>query len=357
MGVGEWTLVVMWTGMTAYVLLGGADFGGGVWDLLAGSPHRGRETRRLIEHQLGPIWEANHVWLIFVVVVAWTGFPAVYAALFSTLYIPLSLVAIGIIARGSAFAFRKVSSELWQQRLFGGIFALASLLTPFFLGAVAGAIASGRVPPGVARGDVLTSWLTPTSLMTGALSVAVMAYLAAVFLLQDSVRSAPHLTASLRTRALGAGLAAGGLSLAALLVVRADARPLYDALTRAPALPVTIVAVLAGAVSIGLILARQYVLVRLTAGLTVAALLWAWAIAQYPYLLPPGISIEEAKASDGVLLATLGSLAVGAVLLVPSMLWLYYLFQRSGHSPDAEHTDNGGASQQGRPTSRPHPQS
>src|SRR6266511_4406968 len=181
-------LAVMWLGLTLYTLLGGADFGGGCWDLLAGGARRGMPQRKLIEHSIGPVWEANHVWLIFVIVLLWTGFPSVFAAVTSTLYIPLTLAAFGIIARGAAFAFRKASTELWQQRLFGAAFALASVLTPFFLGTVAGGVASGRVPPGLAEGDLLTSWWNPTSVLSGALAVGTCAYLAAAYLCADARR-------------------------------------------------------------------------------------------------------------------------------------------------------------------------
>ena len=156
-------LVFLWVGITAYVLLAGADFGAGFWDLLAGPARRGAAQRHRIEESIGPVWEANHVWLIFALVVVWTGFPTVFAAIASTLYIPLTAVAFGIIFRGSAFAFRKAVSELALQRVFGAAFALSSVITPFFLGTIAGAIASGRVPPGTARGDVIGSWLSPTS--------------------------------------------------------------------------------------------------------------------------------------------------------------------------------------------------
>ncbi|MGO4759566.1 cytochrome d ubiquinol oxidase subunit II, partial [Streptomyces sp. 2MCAF27] len=165
------TLGVMWIGLTCYALFGGADFGAGLWDLLAGRSGPGAPRRALIEHTIGPVWEANHVWLIFVVVLLWAGFSPVFAAVMSTLYIPLTLTALGIIARGAAFAFRKASTELWQKRLFGACFALSSVLTPFFLGTVAGGVASGRVPPGLAAGDLITSWLNPTSLLGGVLAV------------------------------------------------------------------------------------------------------------------------------------------------------------------------------------------
>ncbi|MFC7585924.1 cytochrome d ubiquinol oxidase subunit II [Nonomuraea antimicrobica] len=189
MPLPEITLAVLWVGLTAYVLFGGADFGGGFWDLVAGGARAGRRQRALIEHSIGPVWEANHVWLIFVIVLMWTGIPPVFAAVTSTLYIPLTLAALGIIGRGAAFAFRKVSAELWQQRLLGGTFAVSSVLTPFFLGTAAGAIASGRVPPGLARGDLVGSWLGPTSLVGGLLAVGTAAYLAAVYLART--RSVP----------------------------------------------------------------------------------------------------------------------------------------------------------------------
>src|SRR3954449_2891078 len=155
MSLADTALAVLWLGLTAYVLFGGADFGGGFWDLVAGGDRRGAAHRGLVEHAIGPVWEANHVWLIFVIVMLWTGFPSVFAAVASTMYIPLTLVALGIIARGSAFAFRKASTELGYQRIFGAAFAISSVITPFFLGTVAGGIASQRVPPGIARGDIL----------------------------------------------------------------------------------------------------------------------------------------------------------------------------------------------------------
>ena len=160
-------LVFLWGGITAYVLLGGADFGAGFWDLLAGSAEGGAPQRQRIAQSIGPVWEANHVWLIFALVVTWTGFPTVFASIASTLYIPLTIVAFGIILRGSAFAFRKTVTEVAVQRIFGSSFALSSVITPFFLGMIAGAIASGRVPLGVAQGNVISSRLNPTSVVGG----------------------------------------------------------------------------------------------------------------------------------------------------------------------------------------------
>ncbi|MEV4394330.1 cytochrome d ubiquinol oxidase subunit II [Nonomuraea sp. NPDC049607] len=321
-------LAVMWVGLTAYVLFGGADFGGGVWDLLAGGAERGRRRRDLVEHSIGPIWEANHVWLIFVIVLAWTGVPSVFASVASTLYIPLTLVALGVIGRGAAFAFRKVSARLWQRRLFGATFAFSSVVTPFFLGAAAGGIASGRVPPGIAKGDLVRSWLNPTSMAVGALGVATAAYLAAVYLTRDARRGGEEdLAEEFRRRALGCGAVVGVLAVVSLLVLRADAPALFTELTSGRALPLLVLSVAAGLASLVLLWRRAYLAVRVTAALAVTGLLWGWGVGQYPVLLP-GLTLDRAAATDAVLGASLGSLAVGAVLLVPSLWWLYATFQR-----------------------------
>nr|WP_190904314.1 cytochrome d ubiquinol oxidase subunit II [Streptomyces tuirus] len=332
-------LAVLWIGMTAYVLFGGADFGAGVWDLLAGGARRGRDQRELVEHSIGPVWEANHVWLIFVIVLTWTGIPSVFAAIASTLYIPLTAVALGIIARGAAFAFRKVSRELWRQRLFGATFAFSSLVTPFFLGTVAGAIASGRVPPGIAAGDLVTSWVNPTSLISGVLAVGTAAYLAAVYLTRDAQRVGDEaLTQAFRLRALYTGVFVGVMSAVGLFVLRADARPVFDDLTSGAALPLLVLSVAAGVVSLALLAwGRSYLMVRLTAALAVTGLLWGWGIGQHPVLLP-GITLDEAAATDAVLGASLGALAVGAVLLLPSLWWLYATFQRDRTGEHGEPT-------------------
>ncbi|MBV2366571.1 cytochrome d ubiquinol oxidase subunit II [Streptomonospora nanhaiensis] len=333
MPLPEILLGLLWIGVTAYVLFGGADFGGGVWDLLAGGAERGARQRALVEHSIGPVWEANHVWLIFVIVLAWTGVPSVFAAVASTLYVPLTLTALGIIARGSAFAFRKASTLLWQRRLFGAAFAFSSVVTPFFLGTVAGAIASGRVPPGIAEGDLTASWLNPTSLVSGALAVGTAAYLAAVYLTRDAQRAGDTaLAAAFRRRALAAGVVVGGLSALGLAVLRADAPRLFGQLTTGAALPLLVLSVAAGVVSLALLAwTRAYLAVRVTAALAVVGLLWGWGVGQYPHLLP-GVTLHEAAATPAVLAATLGALAVGALLLVPSLVWLYATFQR-GDAP------------------------
>jgi cytochrome bd ubiquinol oxidase subunit II len=328
MSAAEVVLAILFASLTAYALLGGADFGGGFWDLFAGSGQRAMARRGLIEHTLGPVWEANHVWLIFVLVLLWSGFPPVFAAVASTAYIPLSLAALGVIGRGAGFAFRKVSVEYGHQRLYGAGFAFSSVATPFFLGTVAGGIASGRIPPGIAAGNVLTSWVNPTSIVTGALAVGAGAYLAAVFLTHDAQRHAPDLLPDFRRYATRAGIVVGLLAAAGLIVVRLDAPTLSAALWRGPALALVLVSIVSGLASLALIYARQYVAVRVTAGLAAAAVLWAWGAAQYPVLLLPDATVESTAAHPAVLYALLGSTVVGAAILLPSLWWLFTLFQR-----------------------------
>ncbi|ETK31477.1 cytochrome d ubiquinol oxidase subunit II [Microbispora sp. ATCC PTA-5024] len=337
MDAAQVLLAVMWAGLTLYALLGGADFGGGIWDLLAGRTREGMPQRRLIEHTIGPVWEANHVWLIFVLVLLWTGFPPVFAAVMSTLYIPLTLAAFGIIARGAAFAFRKSSTELWQQRLFGGGFALASVVTPFFLGAVAGAVASGRVPPGLARGALVGSWVNPSSLLGGVLAVVVCAYLAAVYLCDDAARSGvPGLADLFRRRALAAAVATGAVALLGVAVLRWDAPRLFTGLTHR-ALPLVLASALLGVASLALLWWRRYLLVRVTAVLAVTAVMWGWPVAQYPFMLPPRVPYQEAAAHPAVLHTVLAVAVVAAVLVLPSIALLFAVQRRLPYTEDASH--------------------
>src|SRR3954469_20863141 len=215
-------------GIAAYAVLGSADFGAGFWDLTAGGARRGGRIRGMVQRSMSPVWEANHVWLIFVLVIVWTAFPVVFGSIFSTLSIPLFLAAIGIIFRGTAFALRGQAGTIREARVLGAVFAFSSVLIPFFLGAALGGVASGRVEVGNAAGDPVTSWLNPTSVLIGVIGVLSGAYLAAVFLAGDSVRAGqPDLVEAFRRRALGAGVVTGLVALAGLIVVRDDARALY----------------------------------------------------------------------------------------------------------------------------------
>lgn len=318
-------LVFLWFGVTAYAVLAGADFGAGVWDLFGGGGTQGLAMRRRIAESLGPVWEANHVWLIFALVVLWTAFPPVFAAIMSTLFIPLSLVAFGIIVRGSSFALRKAAPELTLQRAFTPGFGLASLLTPFFLGTVAGAIASGRVPAGIARGDVLRSWAAPTPFLGGTLAVSACAFLAAAYLMVDAHNNGEtDLVEAFRRRSLIAGAVCGGLSLAAIPVLRLDAPTLFAGLSGV-GLPLVLASVGLSTASLIAIWARRFRFVRVTSAGAVITILWAWAAAQYPQLLVGSITVRQAAAPDPTLTALLIALSIGAVLVMPSMALLFHL--------------------------------
>src|SRR5215218_7436888 len=244
MTLAEVVLSIMFVGLIAYGLFGGADFGAGIWDLLAGGTRHGARQRDLIERSIAPVWEANHVWLIFVLVVLWTAFSGAFAAVFSTLFIPLSLAALGIVLRGGGFAFHRIARKAGGRRLATELFGVASLLTPFFMGTVVGAVASGRVPVGNAAGDAVTSWLNGVSILTGALFVATGAYLSAVFLVSDARRANEEdMERYFADRALLAAIVAGAIAIAGLFVYRADARYIYDGLT-GDGLPLVIVSAL-----------------------------------------------------------------------------------------------------------------
>jgi cytochrome d ubiquinol oxidase subunit II len=319
-------LVLVIVGITAYAVLGGADFGGGFWDLTAGGAERGGRVRGMVQRSMSPVWEANHVWLIFVLVMVWTAFPVAFGSMFSTLQIPLFLAAIGIIFRGTAFALRGQAATMREARVIGATFALSSVIVPFFLGATLGAVASGRVPVGNEAGDTVSSWLNPTGVLIGVLSVLTGAYLAAVFLAGDSVDAGlPDLARAFRARALGAGLVTGVVAIAGLAVLRSDARALFDGLTSGGGLAAVLASGVAGAATLWLVFSERYDLARWTSAIAVAAITVGWVLAQSPYVLPPHLTLDQAAAPDATLATLLIGMGVGALVLVPSLVFLYRL--------------------------------
>jgi cytochrome d ubiquinol oxidase subunit II len=323
--------LVLLFGIIAYGVLGGADFGTGLWDLTAGGARRGARPRALIDHAIGPVWEANHTWVIFCLVVLWTGFPTAFAAVMTTLYIPLGIAALGIVLRGSGFAFRKVAMRTSEARLNGVAFATSSIITPFCFGCVAGGVASGRVPTG-GSGDPVTSWLNPTSALGGVLAVLVCGYLAAVFLIAEArTENEPDLEQWSRRRALIAAVLAGAVAIAGLFILREDADRLYHRLLHNgwPLIAVSALAGIAVLVSPAVpALRNRPALLRPLGALAVAAVLAGWGVGQYPYLLGTHLSIDAAAAPPATMRA-LGVVTVLAVVLVlPSLIWLLILTHR-----------------------------
>ena len=320
---------VLWIGATLYAVFGGADFGAGLWALLAGTSERGERARSLVDWAIGPVWEANHVWLIFVLVVLWTAFPVAFSSVMSTLFIPLSLAALGIVLRGSGFAFHKQARRLRYRRFAQLLFGVSSLLTPFFMGTVVGAIASGQVPVGNAAGDPVASWTGAAPLITGALFVATGAYLAAVFLVSDARRARePDLESYFAAHALAAALAAGAIAIAGLFVYRADARYVYDGLV-GDALPLVIASVLCGAAVLAILWRGGRRGTRPLAIGAVVSVIWGWGVAQHPYLLPKSLTISQGAAGEATLDAVLIVFGVAVVVVLPSLGFLYTLTQRS----------------------------
>jgi len=327
MGLAELPLLLALVGLAAYVVLGGADFGAGLWYLVLRGERR-RPLRDHTYHAMGPVWEANHVWLIFVLVVVWTAYPRAFGAIFSTLYVPLFAAAFGIILRGTCYALRGVVAGPREERILGALFGTSSALTPFALGAAIGGIASGRVPLGNAAGDAIDSWVNPTSILVGVVAVATSAYLAAVWLTADAARAGrADLVEAFRRRALATGAIAGAVAVGGIFVLRADAERIYEGLTSGLGLVALIASVAAGTATMLFVARRRLEPARWSAAVAVGTIVAGWALAQQPQFLP-GLTVEEAAAGDATLVALLVSIAAGAAILIPSLVLLFGLVLR-----------------------------
>jgi cytochrome d ubiquinol oxidase subunit II len=322
-------LAIVWVGLTLYVLLGGADFGGGVWDLFA-SGDRAQQQRDLISAAIGPVWEANHVWLIFVLTGLLSAFPVVFADLSIALYLPFSLALIGIVLRGSAFAFRSHGqpNSAWQ-RTWTRVFGIASLVTPFVLGAAAASIASGRirVVDGEVRAGLVSSWTSVLSLFGGLFALTICAYLAATYLTVEAVqRGEEELERDFRGRASVTGLVAGALAAAGLVLVRAEAPVLWEGM-RDAGLLFAAVSAIAGVGSLFFVWSRRYRLARAGAVVAVASVLFGWGVAQWPYLIVPDVTVTDAAAPDATLRVVIVGFALGGAVLAPSLFLLFRIFK------------------------------
>jgi cytochrome d ubiquinol oxidase subunit II len=341
----ELPIICVLIGLTLYVVLGGADFGAGLWQLATlVTPARTEKARERAEairehahHSMGPVWEANHVWLIFVLTVTWTAYPRAFGAIASTLEVPLMIAGIGIVFRGAAYALRTASAGAREQALIDTVFSLSSLLTPFALGTMIGALVLGTVPLGDAAGGVWSSWTHPFSLLLGALVVVLCAYMAAVYLAADAARGGQSeqaeqaeqaertdLAGRFRTRALTAAVAAGALAIALLPVLHADAHRFFTRLVSGPGLIGAIISALGGVGTLGLVLTRRFEAARASAALAVAGLIVGWALAQDPILLP-GLTLAQAASPNQTMIALLAAIAAGVVVLFPSLALLFSL--------------------------------
>jgi cytochrome d ubiquinol oxidase subunit II len=330
-GLPEIVTGLMMLALNAYVLTGGADFGGGVWDMLARGPRR-EAQRAHIASSLAPIWEANHVWLIVVVVMLFTGFPRAFAMLGIVLHIPLSIMLFGVVLRGAAFVFRSYGSFTDAQRQrWGAIFAVASIITPVMLGMIVGALASGGVGGVAANGRFVESyvhpWLNTFPFVVGLFALALFAFLAAVYLAHGA--SDPGLREDFRGKAMGSAVLVFLLAAIALAVGTLEAPRIAGGVARSAwAIPLQLMTGVAAIMAIIALRKRDYRVARLAAGAQVSLILWGWVLAQYPYVVPTSLTIRDAAAPRETLVLLVIGLAVGTAVLVPSLRYLYKLFAR-----------------------------
>jgi cytochrome d ubiquinol oxidase subunit II len=327
MSTAELIAGVLWLALTAYGVLAGADFGGGVWDLFASGP-RAHEQRNAVAEAMGPVWEANHVWLIFMITGLFTAFPVTFGVLALALYIPFTIAMTGIVLRGASFAFRAHGAEaVGPTSPWGVIFGVASVVTPFFLGTAAAAVASGSIhaPGGRLVSGYLDGWTSALAVVIGLFALSICAYLAATYLMVEN-EDRPALLADFRRRAIVAALVSGALALLAVAISFFDGSRLLESLT-GRALPLFVLALLNGPLALWAVWRSRPRIARAAVIGQVVLVLWAWAIGQWPYLVPPDLTISATAAPAATLTAMLVVITVGGLLLLPSLWLLFRVFK------------------------------
>lgn len=335
-------LAILWLALIAYAVLGGADFGAGVWDLLyVGNRDVSKRRHEFINHALGPVWEANHVWLIFLIVGLFTAFPSVFSTLSIVLFLPFTLALIGIVLRGAAFIFRVYGtrSDRYGAVVWGAVFSFASIITPFILGASAAAVASGhiRITSAPVQADMTgATWFTPFAIVIGLMAVALCGVLSSVYLSVEAEQAKDTaLEQVFRLRAIIAGAVTAALGAVGLILSRTEAPLLWQGLL-AHAIPVVIATMLVGLATAAALFTRHYRLARVLIIIETAGLLGSWGISQLPYLIPPSVTVDSAANSPGVLQVLLVGTIIGMVLLLPSLYYLFSVFKLPYPAPGKE---------------------
>jgi cytochrome bd ubiquinol oxidase subunit II len=319
---------VMLASLILYALMGGADYGGGMWDLLASGPRAERQRHAIVE-AIAPIWEANHVWLILVIVLLFSGFPRAFSVTMIALHIPITAMLIGIVLRGSAFVFRKYdSTEDAVQRRWSTIFGITSFFTPFFQGLTMGALTTGNihfVADRVTTG-FFAGWLTPFALTCGLFALALFAFLAATYMTVDT-QDQPDLQNDFRLRATWAQTALIPLAIIVFVTSKSGAPLMYQGLTNWWA-PLLLGWTALSAITAALALrSRRFYLARIAAVAQVTFILLGWGLAQFPHLVTPDVTIQNAAAPESTLKLLLLALGAGTVILLPSLFYLFQIFK------------------------------
>jgi len=324
---------ILWLSLTAYAVLAGADFGGGVWDLFASGP-RAVDQRSSVAEAMGPVWEANHVWLIFMITGLFTAFPITFGALGLALYLPFTIATVGIVLRGASFAFRAHGRDaVGPLSPWGAVFGVASLVTPFFLGTAAAAVATGSIhaPAGQLVTDFLEGWTTPLAVVIGLFAVSICAYLAATYLMVEN-ENHPALLADFRRRAIAAAIVSGLLALLSIAISTIEGAQLLGSLT-GRGLPLFVLALLNGPLALWAVWRSRPRIARVAVVAQVVLVLWAWAVGQWPYLVPPDLTISGTAAPSATLTAMLVVIVIGGLILVPSLWLLFRVFKPGRQLP------------------------
>jgi len=329
MSIALVTLALVWAGFIAYVALGGADFGTGVWDLFIAGP-TSRRQHQFISRVLGPVWEANHVWLIFLLVGLMNVFPEAFAAFMSALFIPLTIALLGIVLRGAGFIFRThaVHTEGLFAHLWTRVFSICSLIAPFFLGISAAAVAGGQIhPSGSTTTDMLFGWLTPFGVAIGVMAVLQCATLAAVYLTAEAhIRHEKDFVASYRRKALVSSALVSVLGVVCLILSASEAPWLWSGLLT-HALVFVAGTILTGTLVLVMLFQRRYRLASLFVVLETALMLISWGVSQYPYIIPPVLTIQQAANAPALTAIILAVMVIGMALVLPALFYLFKVFQ------------------------------
>jgi cytochrome d ubiquinol oxidase subunit II len=342
MSSAEVMAAILWLSLTAYAVLAGADFGGGVWDLFARGP-RAAQQRSAVAEAMGPVWEANHVWLIFMITGLFTAFPVTFGVLGLALYLPFTIATVGIVLRGASFAFRAHGRDaVGPLSPWGVAFGVASVVTPFFLGTAAAAVASGSIhaPHGQLASGFLEGWTTPLAVVVGLFALSICAYLAATYLMVEN-EDRPQLLADFRRRAIAAAVASGVLALLSLAIAVVEAPRLLQSVA-GRGFPLLVLALLNGPLALWAVWRWKPRIARAAVIAQVVLVLWAWAVGQWPYLVPPDLTISGTAAPSATLTAMLVVVGIGGAILIPSLWLLFRVFKTRNRQAHANRSSQVG---------------